>query len=350
MIDGSQYGSAARSLHRLALASPAFGRACLDFESLFQRGTGDFSTKDPHILIAGLARSGSTMLLRTLYSLGIFRSLTYRDMPFVMMPGLWRRLSALATSGAQAHEAERAHGDGITVDYDSPEAFEEVFWRCFCPEIYTGTTALAPRTVPGEVIASFRTFVRNALASRTDQQQRLYLSKNNNNILRMQALREALPGARIIVPFREPVQQAASLHKQHQRFLELHARSPFTAAYMGWLGHHEFGTCHRPFRFGARQPQAAPAATDLNYWLQQWLIVYQHLYQRRSEMSFCCFEDLCAEPEATLCRFVGDLAPKSAITQAVADIDAPSQHRQAPADAALVAQCRSLYHELRQID
>lgn len=31
---------------------------------------------------------------------------------------------------------ERAHGDGIKIGYDSPEAFEEVIWRAFWPKKY----------------------------------------------------------------------------------------------------------------------------------------------------------------------------------------------------------------------
>ena len=32
-------------------------------------------------------------------------------------------------------EIERAHGDGMTIGYDSHEAFEEVLWRAFWPGI-----------------------------------------------------------------------------------------------------------------------------------------------------------------------------------------------------------------------
>jgi hypothetical protein len=94
--------------------------------------TSAWSTRTPikivhekHVFIAGLARAGTTILMRRFYASQAFRSLTYRDMPFVLAPTLWRKLAA--QSGRNLVTAERAHGDGILVDIDSPESFEEVF-------------------------------------------------------------------------------------------------------------------------------------------------------------------------------------------------------------------------------
>ena len=53
-------------------------------------------------------------------------------MPFVSAPLLWDTLSGRFRKTAVLKE--RAHGDGMAVGYDSPEAFEEVIWRIFWPE------------------------------------------------------------------------------------------------------------------------------------------------------------------------------------------------------------------------
>src|SRR3546814_15140574 len=56
-------------------------------------------------------------------------------MPMVMAPLLWSRISgAFRLDG---HRQERAHGDGVLIDFDSPEALEEVLWRAFWPAKYT---------------------------------------------------------------------------------------------------------------------------------------------------------------------------------------------------------------------
>ena len=53
--------------------------------------------------------------------------LSYADMPFVLYSNLWSKISFNKNS----KYTERAHGDGIKVSTESPEAFEEVFWKTF---------------------------------------------------------------------------------------------------------------------------------------------------------------------------------------------------------------------------
>ena len=73
-----------------------------------------------------MARSGSTILLNSIYKTDIFASLTYADMPFVLAPNLWSKIS-LIRSKSNLILKERAHKDGIKISTSSPEAFEEVF-------------------------------------------------------------------------------------------------------------------------------------------------------------------------------------------------------------------------------
>ena len=42
-----------------------------------------------------MARSGSTILLNSIYKTDIFASLTYADMPFVLAPNLWSKISLI---------------------------------------------------------------------------------------------------------------------------------------------------------------------------------------------------------------------------------------------------------------
>ena len=114
-------------MHRLALGSKTLRRISFDIEKLLSREKQKGSPSEvAPVYVCGLARSGTTMLLRVLDQVGSLASLNYRDMPFVMAPNLWKRLSGFGAK--EAHLSERAHGDGIEVGYDSPEAFEEIFW------------------------------------------------------------------------------------------------------------------------------------------------------------------------------------------------------------------------------
>jgi hypothetical protein len=179
------------------------------------------------------------------------------------------------------------------VDYDSPEALEEVFWRLFAGGRYLRDDRLAPMTADEEIIGKFRAYVATILNSRPGRPAVRYLSKNNNNILRLPSLYRAFPNAIVIVPFREPAQHANSLLTQHRRFVEEHHADRFARKYMTWLGHHEFGSDHRPFRFPG-DPLTYQNTNDLNYWMELWINTYEWLLASAPESTvFQGYEDFC---------------------------------------------------------
>lgn len=290
----SDYGTTSKLLHRLALAAPFVAQASHDLESLLNRQAAASKGSGRHVFVAGLARAGTTVLMRSLYQSGQFRSLTYRDMPFVLMPKTWSGISSLFRR--HKAEEERAHGDRVMVNFDSPEAFEEIFWRSFCGEDYIFDGALTPHCPDEETIGQFRRFVGNVLASGESSGQSRYLSKNNNNLLRLSALSEAFPEAVIFIPFREPLQHALSLKRQHELFLKTHASDSFALHYMNWLGHHEFGGNHRPFRFGESGLSIEDYKPDsLDYWLCCWADSYAYVLKNLPRTArLISYEKLCA--------------------------------------------------------
>lgn len=259
-----------------------------------------------HVFVAGLARAGTTILMREIHRTGAFGSLTYADMPFVLAPNLWARLSHRGHSPGR--RTERAHGDGIEVDRASPEALDEVYWRVFAGGDYIGRDGLSPHEPDGALIDGYRDLIRLVML-RTGT--RRYVSKNNNTILRLGALADAMPQAQFLVPLRRPLDHAASLLGQHRRFVDADA---FTRDYMTWLGHHEFGATHRPFLLGAR-PEGDPMAPD--YWLSLWLAVHRALdpvEAARPNVAFVPYEALSADPGvwAAVARRIGVTAAAAA--------------------------------------
>ena len=83
---------------------------------------------DNHVFIIGLARSGTPILLNSIHETKIFGSLSYGDMPFILSPNLQSKING---NRFQKASIEGAHGDGIVISTNSPEAFEEVFWMTF---------------------------------------------------------------------------------------------------------------------------------------------------------------------------------------------------------------------------
>ncbi len=340
----SKYRLPEKLLHGAALAWPAIPQLSFAIESALTSST--LPAEGQHVFVAGLARAGTTVLLNALYSTGKFCSLTYRNMPFVLMPGVWGRI---ARSFREAGErSERAHGDGIMVDFDSPEALEEVFWRCHCGSDYITPNHLRPHEVEGETLRLYRRYVSKVVASCGDGTTR-YLSKNNNNILRLSAISTAFPEACILIPFRDPIQQAASLLRQHTRFCEMHRGDSFSRNYMKWLAHHEFGLTHKPFAF--EPGPCAPSeldSTQLSYWIETWCGAYSYLLSNKpANARFVCFERLCQDGAATArtdilepCQL--DVDP----TEFAARFVSPEGHPARAAGTALHKRASRLYEEL----
>jgi hypothetical protein len=289
------YGVLDRTLHRAALQFGPLAELWFDLDQAMNRLDPQGTAGGRHIFVTGLARAGTTILMRRIYATGTFCSLTYRDMPFVLAPNLWSLLTKVARRTKAP--AERAHGDGILVDIDSPESLDEVFWRIFSGDDYIGRTHLRPYEPDAETMAKYAAYVAAILKADPERRPR-YLAKNNNNILRLGSIRRAFPEAVILIAFRDPLAHAASLLHQHWNFNARQQEHPFVRSYMTWLGHHEFGLDHRPFRFseaGAGR-LAAHRPDRLEYWLEIWCQTYDWLAKSAPrDAVFVCYEQLCQD-------------------------------------------------------
>lgn len=318
-IGGDTYGALERWLHWFALEPAAVRRLVFDLERLYALPkrtipitSAPNKVADPAggaVYVCGLARSGTTMLLHILDEIDVFRSLTYRDMPYVLAPNLWKLVSQFAPR--LAVPAERAHGDNIHVHFDSPEGFEEVFWRTFGTQT-PNSHCLGADEPTEETLAAFADYRALVANPRTEPclangVLRRYLSKNNNNLLRLRSLC-ADPTAMVLLVYRNPVATARSLFRQHQRFCASQVADRFTRTYMGWLAHHEFGLDHRPFCFALPDMDNGLTPDNPNYWLSYWNAVYRHiLAQNDLRLHLVNHDALCAEPVATLAAIFGVL-------------------------------------------
>ncbi len=280
-------------LHYLVLGIPIIGKASFDVDCIGSK-SNDSANAGNHVFISGLARSGSTILTRLLYESELFRSLTYRDMPFALMPKMWNQVINKSFNAGTLKE--RPHSDGIMVDFGSPEALEEIFWQVFAKHEYVSVSSVYEHQVKKDLVVRFRQYISNILTSNTGSSKSRYLSKNNNNIVRLGAIQESFPQAQILIPFRDPIQQASSLLKQHEKFVRIHGENRFSLKYMNWLGHYEFGLNHRPFDLhGSKAMEVGNfGVNDINYWLAQWIRVYSYVsLTAPATARFVCYEELC---------------------------------------------------------
>ena len=282
----SEYSGVEKFLHRFYLSNYFISKASFEIEeSLFGTEINDQKIEQI-VFVTGLARSGTTAVMRKLYETGAFASLTYNNMPFLFMPNLWKNKKAMALK-------QRAHQDGIMVSGDSPEEFDEYFWKVFLKDRYIGES-LTMHDIPTDVLTQYQTYVSLICKS---QGKRRYLSKNNNNLLRIDALQK-LGNAKIIFMYRHPVDHSASLLKLHQSFTAMQQKDSFVREYFDFLGHHEFGGNHKPFLFSSNSPVNTEKyhTDDINYWLANWINYYSHLLEINNDnFELIAFEDLIHE-------------------------------------------------------
>lgn len=282
MIYENRYGRIDRLLHRLAFSARIAQRALADVEDLLHEETLDSIELRAPVLITALPRSGTTILLNLLAETNHFATHVYWDMPFVLCPMLWARFSRPFRRNDGGRE--RAHGDGLRISGESPEAFEEMVWKEFWPSHYLDDRVV-PWT-PSDRSPTFDAFLgrhmRKIVALRREAatDERRYLSKNNLNVARLAAPPPAFQRGCWLVLFRDPVQQAASMLEQHRRFTRIHEEDDFVRRYMEAIGHYEFGKELRPIDFDGWVAEATDPM-GLEFWLRYWTAAYSYVLEHR---------------------------------------------------------------------
>lgn len=308
------YSRLDRALHRLAFGALDVQRALGGLESRLFKDRIAAARAERPVFVTALPRAGTTMILEALARQPEFASATYRQMPFALCPLLWEKLSGGVRRRSDL--SERAHGDGVQVGFDSPEAFEEILWRAWWPDRYEdGRIGLwAARDRDPEFEDAFRVHTAKIVAASGGSARR-YLSKNNANVARIDLLTRIFPDATIVIPIRHPFAQAASLLRQHLRFEKVHAEEPFARDYMTWLGHFEFGAALKPIDFGGWTSKRSETtddfalrAEDLTFWIEYWSATMEHLLKwPRGHLVFIDFDRLCETPGPCLRSLAGAL-------------------------------------------
>ena len=272
----NNYSALQRFLHRSVLSSQLMREIMFDVEkSIFLKKDVNFN--DNHVFVAGLARSGTTILLNAIHQSNQFASLTYDDMPFILAPNLWGKINRKSTHG---EAKERAHGDGVRVSTNSPEAFEEVFWKTFTDNLI----------IRDELFIKFISLILKK------NNKTRYLSKNNQNIRRLDLISEIFPRSKIVIPFRDPLQQTLSLFSQHMNFGKEQNEDTFVRDYMRWIGHSEFGLDYKMIHPSNLQ---YPNEKEFNHWLEQWYLTYKTVFElsaEHGEFYLIGYESLCNNP------------------------------------------------------
>jgi hypothetical protein len=342
-----------RTLHKLAFGSKALQGVLEDMEqSMFEGQWRKINVTAP-MFLTSLPRAGTSVLLQALSRVGAIATHTYRDMPFVLTPVLWQKASRAFRRTSELEE--RAHGDGLAINEDSPEAFEEVLWLQHFADHYDeqGIDCWREDTAAGAFAEAFTEHMRKVIFLRRagEDSDPRYVSKNNANIARIGYLGKLFPDAVIVVPLRHPLEQAISLFRQHLNFNRQHAEDAFTRRYMADIGHFEFGELHRPLRFDGFGELAAGRSPDsVDYWLAYWVAAFETI-ARQEGLCLASFEGICSDPEYGLRNLLENLgleARENGVTNAVQLFRAPPAPRRGKYqfDAVLEQRALELYKSL----
>ena len=355
ITDSSSYSAGDKLIHAFAFSGSGLQKGLAHFDDgLFSRKLAAVPDNPP-IFITSLARGGTTALLNAMHDLPSVATHQYSDMPFMTAPMLWSRLG-----GRRGHvaERERAHGDGLQIGLQSPEAFDEILWMLRWPEKYHDSRI--DLWSSGDIRPSEKEFFTNHFRKIVclrhpevlEQKQTgfRYVSKNNANIARLGLLPVLFPECRVVIALREPSAHAASLHRQHLNFLKLHSEDEFSVRYMRDIGHLEFGALHRPIAFDLDFiSRFDPLRPD--YWLAYWITAFESVSDYTERLLIVAQEDLRRAPaktmEALLTRL--EMAEMSGRRFDGYFLDRPDAPRAELFDADLLHRAREIYGRLREV-
>lgn len=351
----SQYSFVDRMVHRIAFKSGPAQVSLADMEDRKHKDALATINHDNPVFITALPRAGTTMLLEFLADLDDFASHRYRDMPFVMIPTMWAAMSKKHQQGEE--QRERAHGDGMMVNADSPEALEEVLWKFFFKKHYK-QDRIVPwnAAIKQEFHEFFTAHMKKIILIRKGNDQAAakarYISKNNANITRIDLLQAMYPNSTVMIPFRDPEQHVMSLMRQHTNFVKMQDDDPFVLTYMSGIGHYDFGKALKPIDFHGWLDKAATRdATTANFWLAYWITAYRHLLTKVGDrVHLVSYEQLCASPGETLQRMIDALNVQDTqpLLDRVATIHAVKMREldATNVDRSLLDEAKSLHEEL----
>jgi Sulfotransferase family len=294
---------------------------------------------DRPVYIAGVARSGSTILLEMLARHPDIATHQYRDFPLLFAPVYWDR--AFGQKHVDKTEPqERAHRDRIKVTLASPEAMEEVLWMAFFESIHDPVRSQVLDAITSA--PAFESFYRDHLKKMLMiRGGRRYLAKGNYNITRLGYLLKLFPDARFIVPVREPCWHVASLIKQHRLFSAAEQADPRILRHMRRVGHFEFGLDRRVIHTGdyeeaARIDALWSAGQDIQGYARLWANVYNFVLDSIEADPAVAratlvvrYEEICQNPQARLAELAAHAElsfPREVIAAMAGEINRPTYY------------------------
>ncbi|MDP4845278.1 MAG: sulfotransferase family protein [Salibacteraceae bacterium] len=335
----TSYSELQQLLHHLVLDNVEIGKKLFQFERKRYSTLPDHDAEQ-FVIVSGLARAGTTSLIIKLATLEIFATLSYANMPLLMAPNLWSKIYQPKNNKTK----ERSHKDGIEIGLNSNEALEEYFFKIITNNRFVHENKLMIHELSEEEYHDYLDY-QNVVRKHSSH---TYLAKNNNFLLRYDAIRKINSSFVMIIMFRDPLTHASSLLDKHLSFSKLQTEDPFVLDYMNWLGHHEFGLNHIRFDFGNSDELSSCSKNSIEYWLHIWINYYEYaLSAKHKNTIYICYEEYCQNPR----KAIGTVFEKLDISAPFYTAE-PFKNRRnnvSDFDPKLLEKAQKLYAELRTV-
>ena len=229
------------------------------------------------VYICGYARSGTTAILNLINSTSKFSSLKYNSLPFVTIPFFWKKISRSFYD--KNKYLYRYHDDEIKINSESPDSFEEIFWRNYIQSYEKNFYKTNISDYLGnDFLNIYKKFIKKNLLI---EKKTRYLSKSNNNLFRIQYLLKNFPLSKFIICIREPIEHCSSLLRVHKLFTKYNLQNNNFSKYMKNLGHFEFGYTRKVLKIGKFDETENYWSNnkDLEGYLRQWINIHNYILE-----------------------------------------------------------------------
>ncbi len=291
-VKSEGYNELSKLLHRMSLNNYHISNRLFKWETKKIERKGLVKRTD-FVIISGLARAGTTSLMNNLAQIDAFVSLSYANMPFLLCPNLWGKFYKPKKTDLK----ERSHKDGIMIGLNSNEALEEYFFKVKANDSFISDTYLSEYSISNETYndyLEYQTIIKN-------NNDKIYLAKNNNFILRYKSVRELNEDFLMIILYREPLTHATSLLEKHREYKKIQKEDTFVLEYMNWLGHHEFGMGQKTFLFRNSEQNNNVDKESLDYWLKIWINYYRYILTIKHQNTILInYESYCNNPKGII--------------------------------------------------
>lgn len=223
------------------------------------------------IFVTGMPRSGTTILTHIISNFDEVGSYNYSDLPFIKTPFLWSKINKLYYYGNK--QIERVHGDGLQLKLSSPDAFEELIWSENIKDYKDGNfSKLLDHDYKNDKLEfELMRAINKILILR---KKKVYLSKGNYNLFRINYLRKIFKNSYFLICLRNPLNVIKSSIKVHKRFLEYDYKDNDFTDEMSELCHFEFGKNRiSPFKDNKEHD-------ELKYYQNQWIKTHQLILEK----------------------------------------------------------------------